>query len=364
MRANGRRASAVSILACSLLAACGGQGGPTPSPSPSPTTQAERAPSPVDPFDAWLAADYPPADGFEAAVRGREIEVRAVASGRVAHAADEGPPWNQVVMIDHVFYENHERREIRSVYSPLGSTRVRSGAIVKRGEVIGTLERGPVGATAARFRLQLRWDKTLPATFMVPRPAPDDAWTRQRYVDPAAFIRSHRRLAVPQEEPALLLVSTLQRKVRVRLQGERVGDFEVGFGQKEGRKHLQHDLRTPLGQYFVVAKSRGPFPGAYGGYYGGHWIKVNYPNGYDADWGRRQGIVGRNAASRIAQAWSQRRPTAQDTALGGGIGLHGWLDDWDLEGSRRLSWGCVVMRNADIRQLFDRVPLGAMVVIF
>jgi lipoprotein-anchoring transpeptidase ErfK/SrfK len=44
--------------------------------------------------------------------------------------------------------------------------------------------------------------------------------------------------------------------------------------------------------------------------------------------------------------------------------LHGWLDDWDLEGSRRLSWGCVVMRNADIRQLFDRVPLGAMVVIF
>jgi lipoprotein-anchoring transpeptidase ErfK/SrfK len=69
------------------------------------------------------------------------------------------------------------------------------------------------------------------------------------------------------------------------------------------------------------------------------------------------------ACSLLQACGGQGGPT-QGTALGGGIGFHGWIDDWDLEGPRRLSWGCVVMRNADIRQLFDRVPIGAMVVIF
>jgi hypothetical protein len=116
--------------------------------------------------------------------------------------------------------------------------------------------------------------------------------------------------------------------------------------------------------YFVVEKSRGPFAGPYGAFYGGHWIKVNYPNAYDAAWGRRQGLLAQDVASAIAGAWWKRRPTAQGTPLGGGIGFHGWADDWDLDGPRRLSWGCVVMRNADIERVFDRVPIGAMVVIF
>jgi murein L,D-transpeptidase YafK len=169
---------------------------------------------------------------------------------------------------------------------------------------------------------------------------------------------------VPQNEPALLLVSTERRRMRIRLQGESAVDFEVGFGQEEGRKRRQGDLRTPLGAYFVVGKSRGPFAGPSAAYYGGHWIKINYPNAYDAEWGRARELVTREAATGIATAWRQRRPTAQGTALGGGIGLHGWADDWDLEGPRRLSWGCVVMRNADIARIFDRVPVGAMVVIF
>ena len=34
--------------------------------------------------------------------------------------------------------------------------------------------------------------------------------------------------------------------------------------------------------YFVIDKRRGNFPGDYGAYYGGHWIKINYPNRFDA----------------------------------------------------------------------------------
>ena len=237
-----------------------------------------------------------------------------------------------------MFYENHERRQIRSVYEPVAAIGVRAGEVVERGDRIGATAPVPT-----EVRLELS----------------DKART-----EPASFIRSHRRLAVPRDEPALLLVSSRERKLRLRLDGRHVGDFEVGFGQEEGRKQQQHDLRTPLGMYFVVAKSRGPFAGPYGGFYGGHWIKVNYPNAYDAAWARQQGVLTKDVAGHIAAEWWKRRPTLQDTPLGGGIGFHGWADDWDLDGPRRLSWGCVVMRNADIERVFDRIPIGAMVVIF
>ncbi|MET0554215.1 MAG: L,D-transpeptidase [Vicinamibacteria bacterium] len=214
---------------------------------------------------------------------------------------------------------------------------MRSGDTVKRGDPIGT------AAPSTDLRLEIS----------------DKART-----EPDSFIRSHRRLAVPQDERALLLVSTRERKVRLRIEGRPVGDFEAGFGQEEGRKRQQHDLRTPLGMYFVVAKSRGPFAEPYGSFYGGCWIKVNYPNAYDAAWARQQGLLTQETADGIATAWWMRRPTAQGTALGGGIGFHGGADDWDLDGPRRLSWGCVVVRNADIERLFERIPIGAMVVIF
>ena len=322
------RLSFVAIL-CLPIAACRG------TEAPAPTLSAKASPEatvvPIDPFDSWLRADFPPADGFDLPTVGGD-DVRAIAHGRVASASGE------TVAIDHVFYDNHERRQIRSVYEPVAAMAVRAGEVVQRGDRIGTAARVPVD-----LRLELS----------------DKART-----EPAPFIGSHRRLAVPQDEPALLLVSSRERKLRLRLEGRHVGDFEVAFGQEEGRKRQQHDLRTPLGMYFVVERSRGPFAGPYGSFYGGHWIQVNYPNAYDAAWARQQGLLTHETASGIATAWRNRRPTAQGTALGGGIGFHGWADDWDLDGPRRLSWGCVVMRNADIERVFDRIPTGAMVVIF
>jgi hypothetical protein len=299
---------------------------------------------------------FPAADGFDFPLpRGAARGVRAVAHGRVAFADDCGPPWGRVVMIDHVFYENHERRAIRSVYGNLAAVRVQANVIVERGD--------PIGGRAGALRFELRWDTTLPPAFIPSSPEHDQAWIRQRYATPATFIAARRRLVVPQDEPALLLVSTSLRRMRVWLQGDRIGDYEVAFGQEAGRKRRQHDLRTPLGLYFVVEKSRGPFTGPYGEFYGGHWIKVNYPNAYDAAWGRTQGLLTRKDSEGIDDAWRKRMPTWQGSPLGGGIGFHGWADDWDLAGPRRLSWGCVVLRNADIETLFDRIPLGAMVVI-
>jgi L,D-transpeptidase catalytic domain len=327
-------AALLPLFVAFLLSACRQADRTAPSvPRGAPTATAMPAPiaSPIDPFDAWLRADFPAADGFDIPTVGAG-DVRAIAHGRVASAS------GVTVAIDHVFYDNHERRQIRSVYEPVATMSVRAGEVVNRGDRIGATERVPTD-----LRLELS----------------DKART-----EPASFIRSHRRLAVPQDEAALLLVSSRERKLRLRLEGRHAGDFEVGFGQEEGRKRQQHDLRTPLGMYYVVEKSRGPFAEPYGSFYGGHWIKVNYPNAYDAAWARHQGLLTKNATRDITAEWWKRRPTLQGTALGGGIGFHGWADDWDLDGPRRLSWGCVVMRNADIERVFDRIPIGAMVVIF
>ena len=374
---------------------------------------AAAAPRPApDRFDAWLRADFPVADGFDFAVgntdggghyvdkktgrthRGWYVatsfaeryslglhpgedwngagggntdlgqDVHAIAHGRVAFADHCGKLWGNVVMIDHVFYENHERKAIRSVYVHLGEIRVKPGDTVQRRDVVGTVGRDPDKLYPAHLHLELRWNATLGPTYWPSAEGKDVAWVKANYEEPRSFVAARRRLPVPQSEPVLALVDARERKMRLRIDGTNAGTFEVGFGQAEGRKRRQGDLRTPYGMYFVVEKSRGPFPGRYGAFFGGHWIKVNYPNAHDAEWGRGEGLLTAAQARRIGEAWRQRRLTAQNTALGGGIGFHGWIEDWDLAGPRRLSWGCVVLRNADIAAVFPRIPLGSMVVVF
>ena len=116
--------------------------------------------------------------------------------------------------------------------------------------------------------------------------------------------------------------------------------------------------------YFVIQKHRGTFPGPYGNYYGGHWIKINYPNKFDASWGRSQGLITGQQEATIGNSWEKRTTTLENTPLGGGIGFHGWIREWDNSGPRHLSWGCVVMHLYDIGRLYDLIPEGAMVVIF
>jgi hypothetical protein len=267
-------------------------------------------------------------------------------------------------MIDHVFYENHERREIRSAYVHLGTIGVKSGQVVKRRGVIGTVGRDPDGLYPAHLHLELRWDKSLGATYWPSSDGRDAAWVRAHYEEPRSFIAARRTLPVPQSETTLVLVDDTARRMRLYKDGKDAGSFEVGFGQREGRKRREGDLRTPLGMYFVIERSKGPFEGRYAAFYGGHWIKVNYPNAFDAAWGRREGLLTAEQERRIRHAWLARKATWQGSPLGGGIGLHGWAGDWDLDGPRRLSWGCVVMRNADIQSAFPQIPVGAMVVVF
>lgn len=181
---------------------------------------------------------------------------------------------------------------------------------------------------------------------------------------PATFFREHPFLFVPHREPVLLVVDVEAHQARRYERGVRTHTWDVGRGQAAGEKEVRGDLKTPRGLYFVVDRSTGPFTGDFGAYYGGYWVKVNYPNAFDAERGSRAGLVSEEQAEAIGRVWWRRELTAQKTKLGGGIGFHGWIAPWtgDEEGYG-LSWGCVVFHPEDVAEAYAQLPRGAAIVL-
>jgi murein DD-endopeptidase MepM/ murein hydrolase activator NlpD len=291
-------------------------------------------------------------------------DVFAVANGRVVFAENCGRLWGNVVIVEHVFYENHQRRKIRSLYAHLQTIKVRRGEEVKRRQSIATVGQDPDKTFNAHLHLELRWDETLAPTYWPSSDGKDEKWMRGRYADPSAFIAARRKLFVPQRERTLVLVDQESYKMRLYQDGRVKGEYDISLGQGKGPKEVQGDNKTPKGMYFVIGKHRGQFDGAYGAYYGGHWIKVNYPNRYDAARGRAAGHLTPQQEAAIAARWENRASTLENTRLGGGIGFHGWAREWSNDGPRHLSWGCVVLHLYDVSNVFNQISPGAMVVIF
>jgi hypothetical protein len=304
---------------------------------------------PADAFDSWL-------DGAEHAATQFLAPVALVDGWRIV-PSQAGERWTRpgsgsaylfasapgvvrevagdAISIAHVFYENHHRREVVSTYTGLDRATVAAGDVVEPGRTVGVVVGAPVSFT----------------------------WTLDAQERPSELVGRALDGTRPLDEDVLVLVHHETRRMRVYEKGERTHDLRIGFGQAEGRKRVQGDLKTPMGLYFVTKKHRGEFSGRWAAYYGGHWIKVSYPNAYDAAWGRAAGHLTAAQERAIAKAWRRRELPSQKTKLGGGIGFHGWIGEWS-DDDPWLSWGCVVMHNEDISRVFDRVPVGAMVVIF
>lgn len=395
------------FLLAVLLSGCRATEGRKTASAPPPVGTVENLS-----FDSYLDADLPAADGFDYPIgnedgRGSYVEastgkmhlgwyvatafneryalglhpgedwngkgggntdlgqpVYAVAKGRVKFAGPCGQPWGNVIILDHVFFENHQRVRIQSLYAHLNSIAVRAGDLIERRQKIGAIGQDPEKTFTAHLHLELRQDTSLAPTYWPSSHQKDERWIREHYAEPSKFIDRHRKLFVPRREPFLILVDQHRFKMRMYRKGEMLGEYDISLGQESGAKEEQGDNRTPKGMYFVLHKHRGKFDGLYGRYFGGHWIKINYPNSYDAARGRAAGWITAEQEARIASAWARREPTLESTRLGGGIGFHGWASEWPNNGPRQLSWGCVVMHLYDIRKIFDEVPQGAMVVIF
>jgi hypothetical protein len=268
------------------------------------------------------------ADGFDPSAPGTAT---AIGAGRVLSADD------RAVVVEHLYYENHRRRVVRSRFPQVADLRVRAGALVTRGQPLGGAI-GPGGVAVIH--------------------ASGDA------EDAAAFIAARRDLPVPQAEPRVLLIDSALGRARLYERGVRRGEWSAGLGQIEGCKEQRDDGRTPCGMYFVTARSTGPFTGPMAPYFGGHWLPINYPNPWDAERGLAADLITADDRDRIAAAWSARQATPRGTRLGDGIGLHGWIEDWTGEAGPRGSLGCAFFRRDDIRALYPRLAPGTMVVLW
>jgi lipoprotein-anchoring transpeptidase ErfK/SrfK len=136
----------------------------------------------------------------------------------------------------------------------------------------------------------------------------------------------------------VLVVDKLRRRLVVYQGGDRIVSFSAELGAN-GLQRKQHsgDRATPEGSYRVVERKQGRSTNFYKA------LLINYPNDEDraryAD-GKRIGTIPRRAG------------------IGGLIEIHG-------EGGEGRDWtdGCVALANQDMDWLFDRTPVGTLVVI-
>ena len=86
-------------------------------------------------------------------------------------------------------------------------------------------------------------------------------------------------------------------------------------------------------------------------------LGLSYPNAHDAEEGLRRGVITQAEQTRIAEAVAQGERPPQDTKLGGDVFVHGGGADGDW------TLGCIALADADIDELFARVPVRTRVTI-
>ncbi|TDA65630.1 MAG: LysM peptidoglycan-binding domain-containing protein [Clostridia bacterium] len=134
--------------------------------------------------------------------------------------------------------------------------------------------------------------------------------------------------------------------------------YRADFGDGgPGDKEVSGDHRTPEGWFYVSERSVLDPPDYY---LGSRWLRLSYPGMEDAERGLGQGLIDWPTYEAVVAANAGFATPPQQTALGGGIGIHGgsvpeFGEDW--------TWGCIGLANADVEEFFDQVRIGTPVVI-
>jgi murein L,D-transpeptidase YafK len=116
-----------------------------------------------------------------------------------------------------------------------------------------------------------------------------------------------------------------------------------------GDKEREGDGKTPEGEFYVHFKNeKSKFYLSIG---------ISYPNVGAAKRGLAAKLITQTEHDSIVRAIKEKRTPPQKTRLGGEIFIHG--------GGSATDWtqGCAALSNADIKELFDAIPLSAKVKI-
>lgn len=142
-----------------------------------------------------------------------------------------------------------------------------------------------------------------------------------------------------------ILVKKAQRKLYLyNYQPKLVKTYKIALGfAPVGTKQKQGDGATPEGEYYITHKN--PNSKFYLS------LGVSYPNIQDAASGLQRKLISQAQYDVIVAAIQAQAKPPQDTKLGGDIFLHGHgaNSDW--------TWGCVALKDTDIKELFDLLPV-------
>lgn len=156
-------------------------------------------------------------------------------------------------------------------------------------------------------------------------------------------------LELPLKNPRIV-VTKGARRLDLYSEGAVVRSYKIGLGLSPVEDKVQQgDRRTPEGEFYVFTRNdKSAFYLSLG---------LSYPNAEDAERGLRDKLITRRQHDAIVSAIKRKATPPQHTALGGDIYIHGngAGSDW--------TWGCVALENADMKELFDAIPVGAPVTI-
>jgi lipoprotein-anchoring transpeptidase ErfK/SrfK len=122
-------------------------------------------------------------------------------------------------------------------------------------------------------------------------------------------------------------------------------------------KLVSGDHKTPEGTFYIAQKQ---VLSPADPYLGTRWMRLSYPNAEDANRGIAEGLISQETYNEIVYAINNHLIPPQQTALGGGVGIHGGTvpslgSNW--------TWGCVGLTNKDVEDFYDYVQVGTQVII-
>ena len=164
---------------------------------------------------------------------------------------------------------------------------------------------------------------------------------------PRTRLMTEQPLKLPLANPRIE-VSKGKRELRLYDGTRLLRTYHVGLGFSPVEDKVREgDGRTPEGEYYVCVKN------ANSKFYLS--LGISYPNIEDANRGLRDDLITKRQHDQIADAITAGKRPPWDTKLGGEIFIHGngSSSDW--------TWGCVAVEDAEIKELFDAVPMGTRV---
>ncbi|HEX2944656.1 MAG TPA: L,D-transpeptidase family protein [Clostridia bacterium] len=131
---------------------------------------------------------------------------------------------------------------------------------------------------------------------------------------------------------------------------------ELGDGGP-GDKQIAGDHKTPEGSFYITQKL---VLDPADQYLGTRWMRLSYPNIEDAQRGLKSGIISNATYNQIVNAINNGLTPPQNTALGGGVGIHGGST---TALGTNWTFGCVGLTNKDVQDFYDYIKVGTKVTI-